>query len=62
MRENTTLRHLIETGLRIVLRERRRRSPFALRNASFGGRGLQSEFQDASWERMRQAAHEGRGG
>ncbi len=61
-RENTTLRDLIEAGLRVVLRERRRRSPFELRDASFGGRGLQPEFRGAGWERMRQAAYEGRGG
>jgi hypothetical protein len=61
-RENTTLRDLIEAGLRIVLRERRRRKPFKLRDASFGGRGLQPEFRDADWDRMRQAAYEGRGG
>lgn len=61
-RENTTLRDLIETGLRIVLRERRRRKAFKLRDASFGGRGLQPEFRDGEWERMREAAYEGRGG
>ena len=61
-RENTTLRDLIEAGLRIVLRERRRRSSFKLRDASFRGRGLQPEFRDADWERLRQAAYEGRGG
>lgn len=61
-RENTTLRDLIEAGLRSVLRERRRRRPFKLRDASLGGRGLQPEFRDAGWERMREAAYEGRGG
>lgn len=61
-REKTTLRALIEAGLRLVLRERRRRGDFKLRDASFRGRGLQPEFRDAGWDRMREAAYEGRGG
>jgi len=61
-REKTTLRALIETGLRQVLRERRRRSPFRLRDASFGGRGLQPEFREGDWQRIRETAYEGRGG
>lgn len=61
-REGTTLRALIEAGLRSVLRERRRRSRFRLRDASFSGRGLQSGFRDADWQRVREAAYEDRGG
>lgn len=60
-RENTTLRELIEAGLRAVLRERRRRGAFQLRDASFGGKGLQREFQGGDWERIRAVAYEGRG-
>lgn len=63
-RENTTLRELIESGLRAVLRERRerrKRAEFRLRDASFGGKGLQREFRDADGERIRAAAYEGRG-
>jgi hypothetical protein len=61
-REKTTLRALIETGLRQVLRDRRRRSRFRLRDASFGGQGLQPEFREGDWHRIREAAYEGRGG
>jgi hypothetical protein len=61
-REKTTLRALIETGLRQVLRDRRRRTRFRLRDASFGGRGLRPEFREGDWEHIRQAAYEGRGG
>ncbi len=62
-RENTTLRALIEAGLRMVLRERRRRGRFRLKDGSFGGRGLQPEFRDATWEQIREAAYgRGRGG
>lgn len=61
-REKTTLRALIEAGLRHVVRDRRRRARFELRDASFGGRGLQPDFRDADWQRIREAAYEGRGG
>ena len=61
-REKTTLRALIEAGLRQVLRERRRKARFRLRDASFRGRGLQPEFREGDWQRIREAAYEGRGG
>ena len=58
----TTLRALIEAGLRKVLRDRRKRTRFRLRDASFRGRGLQADFQSAGWNRIRDAAYEDRGG
>jgi hypothetical protein len=61
-RERTTLRALVEQGLRRVVTERQRRPVFRLRKASFKGRGLRPELQDATWERVRDAAYEGRGG
>lgn len=61
-REHTTLRALIEAGLRHVLREQRRKTRFRLRDASFRGQGLQPGFRDADWPRLREAAYEGRGG
>ena len=61
-RERTTLRALIEAGLRQVLKDRRRRERFRLRDASFGGKGLQPGFAEGDWERIREAAYEGRGG
>lgn len=61
-RQKTTLRALIEAGLRIVLKAERSRTPFQLRDASFRGSGLQPEFRSGSWERIREAAYEGRGG
>ena len=60
-REGTTLRELIEAGLRAVLRERRRKADFRLRDASVGGKGLQPEFRGADWERIREAAYEDHG-
>ena len=61
-REGTTVRALVETGLRRVLVERKKRGTFKLRNASFKGNGLQPGVADASWERIREMAYEGRGG
>jgi hypothetical protein len=61
-REGTTLRALVEQGLRRIVDEKKRSKPFRLRNASFKGKGLQPEFRDASWERVREAIYEGRGG
>ena len=61
-RERTTLRALVEQGLRHVLTEKRRRPPFRLRRASFGGRGLQPDMKEAGWEAVRQLAYGDRGG
>jgi succinylarginine dihydrolase len=60
-RDGTTVRALIELGLREVLAARRRPPAFRLRKASFKGRGLQSEARGLGWERLREAAYEGRG-
>ena len=56
--QGTTLKELIATGLRHVLRSRARPSCFQLRDAGFGGSGLQPEFRDASWKDMRDAIYE----
>ena len=61
-REQTTLRALVEQGLRHVLTEKRRRPAFRLRKASFKGRGLHPDLKDAGWERVRELAYEDRGG
>jgi len=55
--EGTTIRALVEDGLRQVLRTRRA-GPFRLRDAAVGGRGLTPEFRDASWDKIRDAAYE----
>ncbi len=57
-REGTTLRVLVEAGLRKEVRERRRGRPFRLRRASFKGRGLRPELASASWEEIRELAYE----
>lgn len=59
-RERTTLRALIEEGLRRVLAERRRPVDFSLRRVSFGGEGLDPEI--GGWDEVRRRSYEGRGG
>lgn len=60
-REGTTVRALIEEGLRRVLGERSRAGEFRLRKATFKGKGLQPGLREGDWERIRDAAYEGRG-
>lgn len=60
-REQTTIRALVDEGLRRVIEERNRQKPFKLRKATFKGRGLQSGMADASWQQIRDTAYEGRG-
>ena len=59
--ERTTLRALIEEGLRRVLERRERRGAFRLRRASFRGNGLQPDAREGGWERIRDLTYEGRG-
>ena len=62
--ERTTLRALVEEGLRRAIAERRsRRSQgFRLRRVSFTGRGLQPHLAGATWDQILDLSHEGRGG
>lgn len=61
-REGTTIRALVEDGLRKVVAERKSSRPFRLRRASFKGKGLRPEVREGSWERIRDLVYEGRGG
>ena len=60
-RERTTLRALVEQGLRRVVSEKQQRTSFRLRDASVKGRGLRGEVAGGGWERFRDLAYEGRG-
>lgn len=60
-REHTTVRALIEQGLRRILAERKRRTCLQLRKATFKGKGLQPPLEGSVWERIRDRAYEGRG-
>jgi Bacterial antitoxin of type II TA system, VapB len=61
-REGTTVRALVEQGLRAVLAERRAPDEFRLRKATFKGKGFQPDARGLSSERIRELAYEGRGG
>jgi len=60
--KGTTVRALIEEGLRRVIDERKRAGDFRLRKATFKGKGIQPHLGGSSWERIRDLAYEGRGG
>jgi hypothetical protein len=53
----TTLRTLIEEGLREVLGRRRDAKQRAIKPVTFRGKGLQREFRDKGWEAIRDAIH-----
>ena len=60
-REGTTVRALVEEGLRKVLAERKTRNIFQLRRVTFRGNGLSEGAQAAGWEGIRDLIYEGRG-
>lgn len=62
-REHTTVRALVESGLRHVLAQKMSRdSGFRLRDATFKGEGLAPGMGNESCERLREIAYAGRGG
>ena len=60
-RQGTTLRALVEEGLRGVVEDHRNRRRFTLRRVTFGGRGMLPEMVDAGWDAVRDTAYHGRG-
>ena len=62
--ERTTLKALVEEGLRKVVAERHGRRPkaFKLRKASFKGQGLQPHLAGVTWDQVLDISYEGRGG
>jgi hypothetical protein len=60
-RERTTLRALLEEGLRRALYERRQAADFQLRPCTFRGRGLQAGVKEGSWDQLRDLVYEGHG-
>jgi len=59
-KNGTTVRALIEEGLRRVVEARSTRR-FKLQDRSWGSGGLRPELRGASWEQIRDASYEGRG-
>jgi hypothetical protein len=60
-REGRTLRELTEEGLEAALRARERHGAYRVKPVVMNGRGLSPEFQAAGWDRIREAAYQGRG-
>lgn len=60
-RENSTLKALIEEGLRLALRARTRRPTVPFKVQPFQGDGLTPEFTGVGWERIRDEIYRDRG-
>jgi len=60
--EQTTLRALVEEGLRKAITERKRRKGYRLRKVTFKGRGLQPHLAGATWDQILDLSYEERGG
>lgn len=62
-RDGTTLRALVESGLRQVLAERKGKTvPFKLRDLSVKGKGLHPDVGEGRWEDIMRLIYEGRSG
>jgi hypothetical protein len=56
----STLKSMLEEGLRAVIARYRSGQQFELRDASVPGDGLRPEFEDASWAAFRSASYRDR--
>lgn len=61
-RDGTSVRTLIEKGLRHVVSASKPRRAFRLRKAGFKGRGLSADAKGLDWQHLRELAYDGRGG
>jgi len=61
-RERTTIKALIEEGLRRTIDKRKQKSAFRLRRATFKGNGMHPDAAGVSWEKIREMSYGGRGG
>jgi hypothetical protein len=61
-REGTTVRSLVEEGLRLALQRHSEGEPFHLRPAGFQGDGLRPEVSLEHWDQIRGLIYGGRGG
>jgi hypothetical protein len=61
-RQGTTLKSLIEEGLRWTLSQRRRKSErFTLRDAGVMGEGVAKDLTEGDWAAIRELIYRGRG-
>lgn len=59
-REGTTVKALIEQGLRQIIAAGKKSTGFRLRKATFKGHGLQPSVSTATWDQIGDAIYEGR--
>jgi Tfp pilus assembly pilus retraction ATPase PilT len=59
--ERTTLRSLLQEGLRWVLAQRRRPRKFRLKDCAVSGKGVQPGIREGAWEQIRDLIYQGRG-
>jgi predicted transcriptional regulator len=55
--EGTTMRSVLEEGLRTVIARHRRAQGFSLRDASVDGRGLRPDVAEAGWDKIRELSY-----
>ncbi len=60
-KRRTTLRAIIEQGIRNTVKEHQRGAKYVLPDMSVDGKGLQPEFKNKAWSDIRDAAYEGHG-
>jgi len=60
--EGTTVRSLVEEGLRAAITRRREAKTFVLPSASFRGDGLRPDVSLERWDEVRALIYGGRGG
>ena len=61
-REGTTVKSLVEEGLRLAISRRGEAGSFHLRPASFRGDGVRPDVSLESWDDVRSLIYGGRGG
>jgi hypothetical protein len=57
-KNNMTMKALIEQALRKIMVKKTAEKPFKLADGSFRGNGLTPEFQNATWEQIRDTIYE----
>jgi len=61
VQRQTTLRSIIEQGIRNTLKEQEYDRQYVLPDKSVKGKGLQPEFRSSAWSDIRDSTYEGRG-
>lgn len=59
-RRGTTLRAVIEDGIRLSLEREAKAKRYRLPDKSVGGKGLRDDFEGKPWSSIREAAYEER--